>query len=140
MYTETKLSLRDPLVANIVRRTFPTYRGRKFQLRVHDAGGISLTSYWSGGSRSWFQVLRLEDFQTVTIPENGSGFTRIDAQFGPAGLPLSLPAPGFAVVEHCHFCGKDLGIRIHVHRDNAAKLLAVFSLNAHTLATEAPHA
>jgi hypothetical protein len=58
----------------------------------------------------------------VSIPENGSGFTAIDRKYGPDGLPLSLPAPGFAVVEHSIFCGKDVGLTVHIHAENSADL------------------
>jgi hypothetical protein len=103
-------------------RFFPGYRGRKFDLRIHP-GGISLVSCWSGGSRSDFRLVRLEDMKTVPIPENGSGFSAVDRQYGPSGLPVKLPAPGYAVVEHCIFSGKDLGLRVYLHPDNAARMV-----------------
>ncbi len=101
---------------------FPGYKGREIRLEVHSKGGMCLRSCWAGGSRDTFVVVRLADMKHVSIPENGSGFSAIDRRYGPAGLPLELPAPGFAIVEHSIFCGKDVGLRVHIHRDNAADL------------------
>ena len=114
---EPVLTLRD-----FAKRFFPGYRGRKFKLRI-DPGGMSLVSCWSGGSRDSFVVVRLEDMQAVPIPENGSGFSAVDRQYGAKGLPVKLPAPGFAVIEHSIFCGKDVGLTVHLHPDNAARMV-----------------
>lgn len=116
----------DPSVKEFAKRAFPGYKGRTYKLRVTDHR-MHLQSYWSGGSRSWFQVIRLADMQAVSIPENGSGFTEVDKTFGHAGLPIHVPAPGFAVVEHSHFSGKDCGLTVHIHPDNATKFLPAAS-------------
>jgi len=89
---------------------------------VHDAGGMSLASYWDGGTRDYHTAINLETMERMPIPENGSGFTAVDKAFGPSGLPVSLPSPGFAVITETK--GSYHSLSIHIHRDNAAKLIA----------------
>jgi hypothetical protein len=103
----------------IGRRVYPSYMGRKFRLTVRDGASspMSLTSYWDGGSRDYYRVVRLADFAIVEVPQNGTPFDGLN--FGAE----SLPAPGFMVVEHSIFCGKDVGLTFHVHPENAAKFL-----------------
>jgi hypothetical protein len=112
----------DETARKLAAVAFPSYTGRTYKLSVHDAGGMSLASYWSEGSRSYYAVLRLADMAVVSIPQNGSGFDGFGRGIEIA-LPTALPAPGFAVVEHSIFCGKDSGITIHVQAENAAPLL-----------------
>lgn len=111
----------DPAVAAILARTWPGTSHRDIGVTIYETGGMPLTSCWEGGRRDTHRVLRLADMQTFQIPENGSGFTAADHAFGPAGFPLALPAPGFAVVTLTE--GSYHALSIHIHRDNAAKLI-----------------
>ena len=43
---------------------------------------MRLDSYWSGGSRSWFSLVNLDTFETISTPENGSGFAPYDEHGG----------------------------------------------------------
>ena len=88
----------DPAVAAILARTWPGTSHRDIGVTIYETGGMPLTSCWDGGRRDIHRVLRLADMQTFQIPANGNGFEAADHAFGPAGFPLSLPAPGFAVV------------------------------------------
>jgi hypothetical protein len=110
------LSITDPLVRRIVRATYPDYRGRKIAL-VSQSYPLNVKSYWEGGSRSYFTFLRLDTFAVASMPAQ-SGF---DTQIQGAES-VTLPE-NVACIEHCYFCGKDLGIRIHVNPVNVAKLL-----------------
>ena len=112
----------DATAVLLVGRAFPGARVSKVAINVHDAGGMALTSYWSGGTRDYHAVVRLADMQVWQVPENGSGYSAVDRAFGPAGMPLELPAPGFAVVTFTDGCYK--AVSCHIHRDNAAKLIA----------------
>ena len=112
------LSDKDAAARSIAAAAFPSYNGRKFRVTVHDAGGMNLASYWDGGSRSYYAILRLSDMKTLEVPQNGSGFD----PYG-YGIETPLPAPDFAVIECSIFCGNDSGITIHVHSSNAAPLL-----------------
>jgi len=110
----------DPAVAVLLQKTVPGYTGKQVAVNVHQHGGIPLTSYWSGGTRDYHTVIRLADMTTWTVPENGSGFTAVDRAF-PAGFPVELPAPGFVVVTHT--TGNYHAVSIHVHQEDAAKLI-----------------
>lgn len=118
MSTSFAVSDKDVAVRLIAAASFPGYSGRTFRVRVHDSGRMNLSSYWDGGSRSYYVVLQLSTMKTVEVPQNGSGFDG----FG-FGIQSELPAADFAVIEHSIFCGKDSGITIHVHSSNAAPLL-----------------
>jgi len=111
----------DPTVAGLLARTFPGFSYREVKVSIHDAGGMGLQSCWDGGRRDTHRVIRLADMQTYQIPENGNGFTAADRAFGPAGFPLALPAPGFAVVTLTEGCYK--GLTVHIHTENAVKML-----------------
>lgn len=101
------LPIGDPL-SLIARTAFPDYAGRKIQLLVHTESGMDLRSGWSGGSRDYFKVVAI-DGRTLTIGQNGTMFERESYDNAP------LPAPGALVIEHTIFCGKDLGLTVHVH-------------------------
>jgi len=106
----------DADVKHIALTAYPDYTGHKFQVVVSST--VNVQSYWDGGSRSFFKFVRLDgSTDTLTVPPQ-SAYDRpiINGDV----VPL---VPGLACVEHVIFCGRDLGIRIHVHADNAPKLL-----------------
>lgn len=103
----------------LTRASFPSYNGRKFQLEVRDTPIREMTSYWDGGSRDYWAIVDLATMQSMDVPENGSGFTAELENVQSA----ALPRPGFAVVRHSIFCGKDMGLTFYLHPDNAAKFL-----------------
>ncbi len=118
--TTIYMKLTDPAVASLLAKTFPGCNYHTATVHV-STGGMPLTSYWSGGTREYHKIIRLSDLAVFAVPENGSGFSQTDRVCGPAGLPVSLPAPDFAVVTHTQ--GSSKGIAISIHPDNAAKLL-----------------
>jgi len=79
---------------------------------------MDLTSYWDGGSRSYFQVLELATGKAMGVPQNGTPFDN-----GRNFQNVEMPAPGFAVVERSIFLGKESGLHLHLHPENAAKFL-----------------
>ena len=110
-----KVSIKDPIVRKIVRTAYPDYAGRKIAVKPRELP-IRLDSYWSGGSRSYYVILRLVDMAISTIPQNGTPFDHVS--LGKVTIPT-----GFVIVEHCIFCGEDLGIRIHANPNDLARLL-----------------
>lgn len=114
-----KVSLSDAGVAAIKNATFPDYRGRKYAVEARSYP-LDVSSYWSGGSRSYFVMVDLSTMRTIPIPENGSGYVRSFVPEGAKGVDIK---PGYAIVEHVWFCGKDFGLRIHIHPDNLPKFL-----------------
>lgn len=80
----------DRTAMEIFRRAFPDTNFR--EIRVCEfCGPMSLRSYWDGGSRDYFQVVRIADGANLaSIPQNGTPF---DA----SSLELSALPDGFAV-------------------------------------------
>lgn len=106
-YSE-KLTKLDPLTRSVFTAAFPTYRGRTFRYRLTESP-MDVRSYWDGGSRDYFAIVRLADRAVLPIPAQ-SGFDR--ALPGADAVPMR---PGFAIVEHSIFCGKDLGLTLYLH-------------------------
>lgn len=92
----------------LVAAAFPDYAGRKFALVV-EPGPMSVGSYWDGGSRNCFAVVRLADYAALPVPT-------AHPVFDGTIPPLEIPA-GCVIVEHSIFCGKDAGITFHVRPD-----------------------
>jgi hypothetical protein len=99
-------------------RAFPEYRGRKFVAVPCETVTVQGT-YWSGGSRSTYRMVRLDGAGPV-------GQAPVDHPYfdgkGVEGQTYALPA-GVAVVEHSIFCGKDMGLTFYVRPDVLAPLL-----------------
>lgn len=95
------------------------YNGNKFKAVVCTQTTIpSDAGLWSGGTRDTYQLIHLETGRAVTASDNMS--SPWNAARKDQDITLQ---PGFAVVEHSVFCGKDMGLTFFVHPDNAAKLL-----------------
>ncbi len=115
MKDTVKVSLKDKEVARIVRHCYPQYKGRKISLV--SATSYHMSDYWDGGSRDYVRAYHIE-----------SGAIKDPAQHAhnpygrSAHSTVEIPE-GIAMVEHTIFQGKDMGIRIHVHPNNFAKLL-----------------
>jgi len=95
------------------------YSGKKFKaVIVTDMTIPADAGLWSGGTRSTYSAIVLDTGRAATVSDNMSApwdGTRKDQH-------IALK-PGFAIVEHSIFCGKDMGLTFYVHPDNAAKLL-----------------
>ena len=94
------------------------YSGKHFKARVVES--VTVPSYagnWDGGSRDTYTLINLETGQEVAASDN------VSAPWDKRSDRLIVLRPGFAVVEHSIFCGKDMGLTFYVHPDNAAKLL-----------------
>lgn len=103
-------------VIAIAKRAYPDYNGRKFRVEVCEHP-LDVRSSWEGGSRNYFTFLRLDTGNTMEVPAQSA----FDAQI--KGADSVALVPGLVCVEHSYFCGKDMGIRIHVHPANAPALL-----------------
>jgi hypothetical protein len=107
----------DDFVRRLVSRAYPSYRGRKFRLEVSEHP-INCASYWDGGSRDYFVFVNLATGEVSQQVPVQSAFDKKLSGADAVELPV-----GFACIEHSIFCGKDIGITIHVRPENAAKLL-----------------
>lgn len=111
-----KVRIGDPAVKRIVKAAFPEYRGRRVSIETR----TSLTldeAFWGGGTRSWYVAVNLATLKSA--PANAAITNPLRC---PDAQTVDIPE-GVAVVEHAHFCGKDVGIRIHVNPANVARLL-----------------
>jgi hypothetical protein len=111
----------DKLVQHIAKVAFPDYNGKKYKIKVAtEPVNIRHNAYQSGGSRTLYNFVRMDTmkaygelpFQHPVFDTPIENATSIDL------------VPGLMCVEHHHFCGKDMGITIKVHPDNAPKLLS----------------
>lgn len=95
------------------------YNGKKFKAVVCTETTIPADAgLWSGGTRDTYQLIHLETGRAVTASDNMS------SPWNAARKDQTITLePGFIVVEHSTFCGKDMGLTFYVHPDNAAKLL-----------------
>ena len=105
-----------PTVKGIIAAAFPTYKGRKVRISL-EPGPIDVRSYWSGGSRDYFIFVSLANLAVFPIPAQSA----FDPTLPGAGS-VEIP-PGAVCVKHSIFCGKDLGITIHVRADSASGFL-----------------
>ena len=94
------------------------YNGRKFKVKVTKSMTMHQT-YWSGGSRSEYSGIALATGQLAAVPGVAAPY-----EFGGdmEGKSIALK-PGFAVVEHSVFQGKDMGLTFYIHPDNAPQFL-----------------
>lgn len=104
----------DPSVINLARFAFPSYNGRTYKVKITNTP-VSLTSYWSEGSKDYHRVINLETHEVIEVPENGTIFNKnFENQV--------FPCPGVAVITYSIVQGRDFGITISIHPDNMNQL------------------
>jgi len=100
------------------KAAFPAYKGRKFSLQVSETVDMG-QGYWSGGSRSSYVAVNLANGHR----EAASSLLRNPFRGGADPKLNDVPLnPGYIVVEHIIFCGKDLGLRFHVHPEAVKRI------------------
>lgn len=107
-------------VAQIIRATFPSYKGRKITVKPKasiaiDSSGLN----WSGGTRYQYRACTLEGQATGNLDRHNASAPWEKA---PGSHSVEV-LQGHVIVEHCMFCGKDLGLRIYVNPADMPKLL-----------------
>jgi hypothetical protein len=113
-----KLPFKDPTIRQMVLAAFPEAKTRR-PVSITSKASYHVSDFWDGGSRTYCAFLRLSDMTAVSsemLPQ------RARQEVGnPYNLPIGhLPlSPGYAIVEHIIFCGKDLGYRIILHPANS---------------------
>jgi hypothetical protein len=96
-----------------------SYKGSKFQAVVTESVSIPADAgLYSGGSRNAYQAIDLNTGEIAGLSFAAS--SPWDRDRHNAEVKLS---PGKVIVQSIIFQGKDMGLRIFVHPDNAAKLL-----------------
>ena len=95
------------------------YSGRKFWARVAETVIVnSHDGLWDSGSRTTKTLINLATGESVPASDNMSAPWDNNRQ----NRTITLK-PGFAVIEHRIWAGKDMGLTFHIHPDNATKLL-----------------
>ena len=95
------------------------YTGNRFRAIACETVSIpSDAGLWSNGSRDTYNALNFSLGASASLPGQSSApwdSTRSDRS-------VSLK-PGFAIVKHSTFCGKDMGLTFYVHPADIAALL-----------------
>lgn len=96
-----------------------SYTGRKFKVRVGDKVTIpSDAGLWDHGSRDVYNMLRIVDGAAVPFP--GQQAAPWDSRRADQSISLT---PGYCVVRHSSFQGKDMGLCFYLHPADAAPML-----------------
>ena len=106
----------DARVKRIVQAAFPGAKSRR-TVKLESRNTYHVSDYWDGGSRNECRFVRLSDLTTMhseSVPRENR--QQIANPFGLAIYDVIL-TPGFIVVEHVWFCGKDLGYRIYYSKE-----------------------
>lgn len=104
---------KSPLVAEILRATYPQYRGRKVELALLSPSFVMdfMDSYWDGGSRTYYMAY--DTVRKVAAPLSGVQHAPWDPQHPcHTRLRVSDIPDNVLVVKHQIFQGKDCGIQI----------------------------
>lgn len=109
----------SPDVERVIRAAFPSWKGRR--VRFNATESLQLCGmYWDGGSRSEYVAVALGTLQ-VSAPSQAN---RNPPQFGGPRIAPTVPVPvGAVIVEHVIFCGKDVGVYLHVNPANMPAVL-----------------
>ncbi len=102
----------------VVSKAFPEYKGRKFVVETTERITFYDTN-WAGGTRNQYVLVRLADGAAKGFDAPAPWVNAVE------GKTVDM-VPGFAVVEHTIFQGKDCGIRVHAHPSDMASLLPWF--------------
>lgn len=95
------------------------YSGKQYRAVITDSVYIpSDAGTWSGGSRTLYSAIHLSSGESR--PTCDSYSAPWDSSRKNQDITLK---PGFAIISHSIFCGKDMGLTIYIHPNNAAALL-----------------
>ena len=112
-----------PEIGRVFSAAFPSYSGRKHKVEIAERVCVPPT-YWDGGSKTSAVFIRLDSLETGPMPNNHPFFDRRTPNELQAGESLAL-LPGIAMVTHSLFCGKDMGLTLHVHPQDVNPLALV---------------
>ena len=110
----TRIKLKKAQVKPILAATFPKYKGRTYEIEFAPTITFHDTN-WGGGSRNYYAFVNADGrtgHLVVPAPWNNTA----------EGETVEIPAD-VLIVEHCIFCGKDLGIRIYANPVHLPKWL-----------------
>jgi hypothetical protein len=123
-----------PEVKAVVLAAFPGYR--KHNAFLSTFGGLSINSFWDGGSRTEFAVVELASLQRKSLPTRTHPYFEVavrglantenaDVEIDHVGnITLRRLPDGFALVAAGTFCGKAATAHVYLNAANLARLLA----------------
>lgn len=89
----------------LAKRAYPEYRGRTF--REDRSGRVMFhDTNWGGGTRNSYRSLSLDGNAGRALPSFAPWANPVEGQSG-------IIPPGWCVVMHTIFCGKDLGCTVY---------------------------
>lgn len=120
--TTLEVPFSTPEILTIVRAAFPEAASRR-TVKVEPRTRVHVSDYWDGGSRTYTAFVRLADM--TSVPSGAIPREACQQNHNPLNLTIAEIelAPGFALVEHVIFQGKDLGYRVSLHPSNVTPLL-----------------
>lgn len=100
-----------PEIYKLAKHVYPDYKGRKVYLSYEDSIDTGFNANWSGGSRTYYKFVRLDNGSTLTPPE-----------FAPWKRPenevVNIPQ-GAACVTHSFCQGHDCGVSVILPKQTA---------------------
>ena len=108
----TRIKVKKSEVKDIIKATFPQYRGRTIHIeftptvRFHDTN-------WGGGSKSTYAAIA-SDGRTARLNVPAPWINTVEGQS--VDIPMDV-----LIVRHSIFCGKDCGITIYANPAHAPK-------------------
>ena len=99
-----------PTFVKIAKHAYPDYTGRKFKLEYVDTIDTGFNANWSGGSRTYYTFVRLDNGSILSTPD-------IAPWKRPENETVQIPN-GATCITHEYFCGSDLGLTIYLPKQN----------------------
>lgn len=134
MWTEIDVR-KDRSIKAIVVAAFPGYRKHKAYVQVFGDRGKSINSYWDGGSRDEYAIVRLSDLARMPMPTVGHPYFEVKARGVGTGedeyvtvdhvgnVTLKRLPAGFVLVQAGTFCGKASTAHVYANVADMPRLL-----------------
>lgn len=126
---------KDRTIKRIVSVAFPNYRKRTAWLSTFSERGQQINSYWDGGTRDEYAIVRLDDMTRAPMPSVGHPYFEVRGAGIPSGedqyvsidrvgnVTLKALPPGFVLVCAGTFCGKPATAKIYVNPADMPRML-----------------
>lgn len=98
----------------MARKFYPEYKGNKFSVRIQET--YRFHDYWDGGSRE-YATLAVQDENGVLRSVSNPTAHHNPITQSEAHQETTIPKNGM-IIEHCIFCGKDMGINFILSPDS----------------------
>ena len=115
-------------MAEFATKSIKLVRGmtKKRSVRVYPRDSISLDNgYWSGGSRTTYSLIRIEDGARLPLSYPTSPFSATP-------VPIHQIAPGTAVIVGGTFCGKEATMTVYANACDVPGIIGLPALSADT--------